>query len=105
MVDNDESKILFLPAQFLNQDPNPIKQTYKLEDSVLMYWAVEGTQIRSRFRDKAEKYGRYKDEGSPKVTKNVRTRLGLTLSVASRDPLGQSDTFIRNQMKLETVPS
>ena len=62
MEDNETSWILFEPAQLLNQDPNPNKHTYKLGDNVLEHWAKEGTQIRTRFREKADFYGRIKDD-------------------------------------------
>ena len=55
-------------------------------------------------REKADAYGRRKDE-SNNDDNNERTRRGLTLSVASRDPLGQSETYLRNQALLESVPS
>lgn len=55
-------------------------------------------------REKADAYGWGKDVVIDQ-TNNSRTRRGMTLSVASRDPLGQSETYIRNQTLMDTVPS
>ena len=55
-------------------------------------------------REKADAYGRGKD-GAVDHANNGRTRRGMTLSVASRDPLGQSETYIRSQTLMDTVPS
>ena len=60
-----------------------------LGKNVLEFWAKEGTKIRKTFRDKAELYGRTKVGIVPKYNGDVRSRQGLRLSVASRDPLGQ----------------
>ena len=80
---DEVSKILFEPTQFLTQEPNPNKHEYKLELNILEYWAIEGTEIRLRFRDKADTYGRIFDNIQAENTNNVRTRRGMRLSVAS----------------------
>ena len=48
---------IFDPNEFLEQHPEPSRQAYTLEDDVLEQWAVQGTNIRARFQEKAELYG------------------------------------------------
>ena len=73
----------------MNTDPTPNKHSYMFGKNVLEFWAKKGTKIRQTFRDKSELYGRTKLEMVPKSNKDVRSRQGFRLSVASRDPLGQ----------------
>ena len=92
----------FDPAKFISRDPAPQTHEYQLSANVITHWARQGTKIRSWFREKADALGRGHDVVGD--DSNDRTRRGMTLSVASRDPLGQSETALRNQTLLETVP-
>ena len=71
-----------------------------MDDDELKEWAIKGSILRKNFRKKSEIYGRAKKS----VHEEVRSRRGQTLSVASRNPDGLSETMMKELAKQETVP-
>ena len=65
--------VLFDPAEFSQTNPAPIRREYQLDDEALREWAIRGTAIRKKFREKAEAYGRNMRVES----QYVRSREGL----------------------------
>jgi hypothetical protein len=56
--DNQKLEVLFDPGEFSRTNPGPIRREYQLENDALREWAMKTTEIRKKFRNKAELYGR-----------------------------------------------
>ena len=96
--------MIFDPVEFAELNPSPTIEEYKLDDDGLREWAVQGTLIRRSFKDKAEAYGRAHTDAQDHI-ENERSRKGLILSVASRNPEGLSERKIHQANMDEVVPS
>ena len=46
-----ETKPLFDPEEFKRNNPAPTIEEFKLEDSILKHWAIEGSEIRAKLRN------------------------------------------------------
>ena len=91
---------MFDPTEFTRNNPAPTKEEFELDNSVLMRWAVEGSKIREKMRRRSESF----KESIGTTDTFDRSRRGLTLSVASRNPDGRSEKEIKHDDRCETVP-
>jgi hypothetical protein len=101
--ENGESNFIFDPEEFLRQVPTPTVPEYQLDVDRLQELAIQGSQIRAQIENKAKELGR-RDDWTPEEVQQHRSRRGLTLSVASRDPERKSEKERRVQTLLETLP-
>ena len=86
----NEIQFIFDPAEFLQRYPTPTLTEFRLDEGRLRELAIQGSQIRAQFQEKAIAYGRATSE-RPTIGDQGRTRRGLTYSVASRDLEGLSE--------------
>ena len=41
--------MIFDPAEFMREHPDPMKKEFELDEAALRGWAIEGTSIRANF--------------------------------------------------------
>ena len=100
----DSYELLFDPDQFRKKFPAPTIEEFKLDAKDMEMLGITGSTIRDGFRKKSKIHGRAQVNKSLQEN-NERSRKGIKYSVASRNPLGQSETEIKNQTMKETVPA
>ena len=95
---------IFDPAEFQQRHSSPALAEFELDEGRLRELAIQGTQIRAQFSEKADAYGRLLVT-EPEPSEQGRTRRGQTYSVAARDPEGLAEKDRRKRAEQEQVPA
>ena len=86
LPEDEEDCIIFNPATFTQDNTELSLEEFRLDEEALKEWAITVTEIRRTFKEKAADLGTNEIANDDEDT--GRTRRGLKLSVASRNPKG-----------------